>query len=319
MTVRRLGRAAVVLLSLARAASTPASAQMPDWNDDQMVCRQLAGNGGGLFVLYPPYGGIDPALRGGQLSDGRRYVRVNGTPLPYLTAARFFFVPNGGAMLQPGEEAVWSVRTETVETPDADFARFRAQFVTLWRPGIKTKCSPNSALTTFSSFEDRNVTLYKYAQHHPIDPNDDLSRSAKIQNRLHMKVESPGCTLTDDTAVAGPDRWDAYGFEKIPDDPRLIKTIFKNPNSDAAKQSIGVGKELRAAYTMEFTIASGQPTAVPAPACFGFTVPIPVKSSFFGRPVLGQEEDWRPHLTKVRFRRVPGGNLPSVSVLWKAR
>lgn len=317
MNVRQFGSATLILLPLILAAPTPAIAQMPDWHDDQAVCRQLVGNGGGLFVVYPSFGAIDPAFRSGQLGDGRRYVRVNGTPLPYQTAARFFFVPNGGAMMRTGEEAVWSVRTETVETPDANFSRFQAQFVTLWRPGIKTRCSPDSALDTFSSFEDRNVTLYKYAQHHPIDPNDDQSRSAKIQSRLHMKIEAAGCKLSDNTDVSGPDRWDAYGFEKIPNDHRLVRTIFKNPDSEAAKRSIGAGNELRAAYTMEFTIATGQPTAVPA--CFGFTVPIPVKSSLFGYPVMGQEGDWRPHLTKIRFRRVPGGNLSPITVLWKAR
>ncbi|WP_431206269.1 hypothetical protein ACQ86E_16530 [Bradyrhizobium betae] len=318
MTVRRFGRAALILQALGLAAVAPAMAQMPNWDEDRTVCSQLAGNGGGLFVLYPPYATIDPGLRGGQLNDGRRFVRVNGTPLPYQTAARFFYFPNGGAIMRPGEEAVWSVRTETVETPDANYERFKAKFVTLWRPGIKTKCSPNVALETFTSFEDRNVTLYKYAEHHPIDPTDTLSRSAKIRNRLHMDVELPGCPSTDDTAVSGPNRWDAYGFEKIPDDPRLIKTIFKDPNSVEATQSIGRGNERRAAYTMEFTIATGQPPA--APACFGFTVPIPVKSSFWsGGPVMGLEEDWRPHLTKIRFRKVPGSNLQPVSVLWKAR
>jgi hypothetical protein len=316
MNVRRFGNTALVLLPVALAASAPTRAQTPDWKNDQIVCGQLAGNGSGLFVLYPSYFAVDPAIRSGQLSDGRRYVHVNGLSLPYQTAARFFYIPNG-AMMRPGEEAVWSVRTETVETPDANFARFQAKFVTLWRPGIETKCSPDSPLPTFSSFEDRNVTLYKYAQHHPIDPSDDQARSPKIQSRLHMKVETPDCKLTDNTAVSGPDRWDAYGFEKIPNDRRLIRTIFKDPNSEAAKQSVGVGNDLRAAYTMEFTIATGQPTA--APACFGFTVPIPVKSSLFGYPVMGQEDDWRPFNTKVRLRRVPGGNLPSVSVKWKAR
>jgi hypothetical protein len=317
--VRWLGNAALIILLVSvHHARDPAMAQTPDWRDDQAVCSQLTGRGGGLFVLYPAGFPANDAAFNGQLQDGRRYLRVNGHSMPYDARARLFFIPNGGGVnVRPGGEAVWNVRTETVETPEnpaAPFARVAAGHVTLWRPGIKTRCSPNSALPQFDSLNSRHVSLYEFAQHHPIDPADNQARSPTLRDRLHMQVE-PDCKSTDDTIVSGQDRWAAYGFDKIPNDPRLIKTIFRDPASSRARQSIGTGNEQRAAYTMEFTILTGQAGAVPA--CFGFTIPVPVQRGWFGR--LEPNDDWRPYRTNVRIRRVPGSNDQRVQLFWKPR
>lgn len=311
-------------LSLA-GTSIPAVAQSPDWNADRAACDQLAGRGGGLFIVYPSGLTPDNAARNGQIGNGQHYLRVNGAAIPYEPSARFFFIPNGGSMtIAPGREAVWSVRTETVEPPPPpigqDFRRVAANAVMLWRPGIKTKCSARE-LPTFDALNSRYVGLQEYAQHHPIDPLDDLSRSPTLQTLLHMKVNAD-CVSTDDVAISGPDRWAAYGFEKIPNDRTLVRTVFKrDANGSRAREGVANSREQqRAAYTKEFTIVTAERRAIAA--CFGFSVPLPTERSFFG--FVGNGNDWRPFRTSIRIQRVDGDRSrnsgeQALNVSWKER
>ncbi|GLH81387.1 hypothetical protein SSBR45G_62960 [Bradyrhizobium sp. SSBR45G] len=314
MIIPHPARATIAVICVA-ASLNGARAQTPDWNDDRRLCGELADKTSGLVVVYPPYSDVDSAAM--PLSDGRRYLRVGKAPLPWLAEARFIFIPGPNVTMRPGNEAVWNVRTETVETPAAEapaFPRFQVRYVTLWRPGIRTNCAKDAPLEQFGD-NNRHVTLYEFAQHHTIDPADNLSRSPKIYKYLHMPLDPDCRQSTDDEKVSGPDRWDAYGFEKIPNDSRLVRTIFRDPNSARARDSIGVGDELRAAYTMEFTIVTGQDRTVPA--CFGFTVPVPVQRNFFG--FVDTHGEWHPYRTKIRLRRMPGGGVQSLEVRWKPR
>ena len=283
-------------------ALSPAAAQV--WSDDQAVCTAL-GAARGLFLLYPAHAPPAPG-EAGRLGDGRRYHRVNGQPLPYHAEGRLFMA--GGKVLA-GREEVWSVRTETIEAPGMDTrSRVEASNVKLWRPGITTECSPKDPLLQFGSwFNTRWVTMREYAQNHA----DDISRNplgTKMKDRLHLDLMDGGgdCVGSNSDAVTGGRRWATYGFERLPDDIDVLRTIYGD-EAERRRQKKDAGT--RASYTTEFAVVKAGDSA--APACFGFSVPTNDSYSF---------STWQPYQTMIRLWRVrKGGDRTPIAltVTWK--
>ncbi|WP_144441623.1 hypothetical protein [Bradyrhizobium sp. CCGE-LA001] len=284
----------------------PAAAQVPNWNDDQAVCTGL-GAARGLFLLYPAHIAAAPG-EAGSLGDGRRYYRVNGVALTYHPEARLFMI--GGRVLA-GREEVWSVRTETIEEPGVDIgSRIEADKVKLWRPGIATECSGGKALLQFGGgrwLNSRWVSMREYAQNHA----DDISRNplgTNIGDRLHLDLKDGGtdCVGSNSDLVTRGQRWKTYGFERLPDDMEVLRTVF---GADAERRRQKKDAETRGSYTTEFAIVSAGDSA--APACFGFSVPTQDSWSF---------RTWQPYRTMIRLWRASknGDRTPLVrTVTWK--
>jgi hypothetical protein len=292
------------------ASATPiaiAGAQSLDWKEDQTVCTALAGSTSGLVILYPARS--EGTGETGRLPppDGRRFYQVNGARLVYDENARFYMI--GGTTAPKGRDEVWSIRTETVEAQKGNFRRLQATEVQLWRPGIQTECSENHELPQFNWLNSRVVSFREYAQHHTSDPRAFV-RSTKLQDRLHLKVNVDGQCIRSDGEQMVPvqQRWETYGFEKVPDDRAVLLTLFGS-DGEIAQRNVGRGEKTRAAYTKEFAIVRAIES--PVQSCFGFSVPIP-NTSFW-------QNAWRPDQTDIRIRRVPeryGGGI-NKSVYWK--
>ena len=296
---------------LLTAGASQTAAQMPDWNYDQMSCGQLRSQGSGLFIVYPANLVVIGA-HSFEINGARHYfLRTNGAPIPYIAGARFFYLP--GEKITSGSDAVWSVRTETVEQPSLkDEQRLQANHVMMWRPGIPTSCTEKARsgrLLQFGRWLDtRFVSLREYAQHHPIDANAKTPGGVKIQDRLHLPVDSD-CKDSNGVDVTEGNRWDAYGFKKLPNDPVLLATVFGRNDDEVRKKYVGAKKEQRGAYTKEFTIVRGEGIQ----ACFGFSVPD--RATFFGFSGA-----WSPHETTIRIRPVPGrNNKKQLTVTWQAK
>jgi hypothetical protein len=117
------------------------------------------------------------------------------------------------------------------------------------------------------------------------------------------------CISSDDERIVpAQQRWETYGFEKVPDNREVLLTLFGS-DGEIARKNVGSGDKTRAAYTKEFAIVRA--IEQPAQSCFGFSIPTPRTSLWHNA--------WRPFRTDIKIQRTPGryGGSFSKSVSWK--
>jgi hypothetical protein len=279
----------VLLTAAAARASDP---------QDVGPCETLLGQGRtGLFV-----------------KRNEAWERVNGRRLRYDPGDRFYYVTSGadGRPYRVRRETIWNVRTRTLAASAA------ADETVLWRPRIQTLCSAGQ-IESFNEY-NRFVTLQRYYDHHHRNPSQRRP-DGDIAAKFHMPIEDPArpgrCDArtirTDNPNVVGNLR-DTYEFEGVkPDDPAVARLVRPGRALAAGMLYSGLSSELAHA-------APGEP------ACFGFAVPLPTRSTWYTRifpmsrntEALTQAQTWQPSLTHVDIQIIPkGGRLPRIDVHWE--
>jgi hypothetical protein len=285
--MRRIPITAIVLNLFGLAL--PASAQMLD---DTAVCNRLTETSqAGLFIAYSSFSANCTADKPFCL------VRSNASNV-YDPSSRFYYVPS---RIGRSEEGVWHIRTQTrarnVRGADAAF---------VYRPAIRTKCSPDASLDAFVG-NNRFVGLNRYGDHHGA-PDDPVRRDPGLARYFHFQVQDPpgtrNCIATDDRTVFR-DLKSIYGFEGVVRTEQKTASWFSfvgTATADVATDYAGLSSEF--AYKADSDRA-----------CFGFSAPVPTRSTGFD-----PNTNWQPTSTAIVIKRIRGQsviNEPRYSVIWR--
>jgi hypothetical protein len=245
-------------------------------------------------------------------ATGDKPVPVNDTALAYDSGGRFYYLAPGyrGRTYVVTRERVWHVRTQTIARSA------KANETLLWRPGVRTQCSPNQALDTFTP-DTRFVSLQRYYDHHA--PTDVRRPDGAIARNFHFVIDDPSrparCnTRTDDPKTVG-DLRETYGFPDVAPEATVVSRLVGPSPAVAATSAVysGLSSELAIA-------APGEP------ACFGFNAPLPTRSTLsaqlFGwwrnSEALSQAQTWAPSRTTISIQRIPRGTRSATMIVrWR--
>jgi len=255
--------------------------------DDAAVCtRLLQSYRSGLYLAYPaPFATPQPTGRTiCEAGSGFCVSPVTGRP-DYNPSARFYFLPGNGN--GRAREGVWHIRTQTraANLSGADFA-----FV--YRPSIRTRCSPDFPLDAFIG-DSRLVPLNRYMDHHP--GTDDARRPDPGLGRyFHFYIQDPPDTkncIRTDNAQAFRNLRKLYGFDGVVRTEQQVARFFlftSTAIADVATQYAGLSSE--------FAYHDGA-----GPVCFGFSVPTPTLSRNFDAT-----QNWKPLQTSIVIKQLIG-------------
>jgi len=245
-----------------------------------------------------------------------QFVQVNGTGIDYDPGGRFYYVwPGaGGRPFHVTRETVWHVRTQTIAKSG------KADEALLWRPGVRTQCSPDRPLETFNDY-NRFVTLQRYYDHH--SAADETQRpDPAIASSFHFTIDNPDertrcSTRTDDPKTVG-DLRKTYGFVEVdPDEPAIARVVEPSRAVAATRRT---ESHIFSGLSSELALA-----APGEPACFGFNAPLPTRSSAFtdffpifrNVEALSMAQTWQPISTMIAIQRIPrGARSGTVIVHW---
>jgi hypothetical protein len=243
-------------------------------------------------------------------------VRVNGSRIDYDAGGRFYYVwpGSGGHPFRVTRETVWHVRIQTVAKSA------KADETLLWRPGVRTQCSSDLPLETFNEY-NRFVTLQRYYDHHPA-AGEAQRRDSAIATSFHFMIDDPSqrirCnTRTDDPRTVGNLR-ETYGFVEVnPDEPAIARLV---------EPSRAIGATGRGESQIFSGLSSELALAAPGePACFGFNVPLPTRSTTFtnlfpmfrNTEALRIAQTWQPSSTMIAIQVIPkGARSGTIMVHW---
>ncbi len=233
--------------------------------------------------------------------------------MPYDPAARFFFVPGYGSRLTVSqeEEGVWHIRTRTRSQQPLG-----TDTALVFRPPVKTRCSPNDFLSAFDD-NTRFVTLRGYENYHADQP--PRSPSTALHSNFHLRIkdrlssERDGCTWTDERS-AFPNLSRIYSFE-VDAKSRVAANLDPISSVVAAEQEVP--------YSSRFDGLSSEFAYDPRegavrPACFGFTMALPTNGlarSWTGAKLARAQlagQAWKPVSTEIRIKRLRGRNVLAV-------
>ncbi len=271
-------------------------------SDGPTCDRLISLNHAGVYIAYP------------QPMAEPKLLLARGS-MPYDPNARFFYVPGFGPRLTISrDEGVWHVRTRTrSEKPQG------TDTALVYRPGVTTRCSPNSFLEAFDE-NGRFVALRGYENYHAERPSRNLSTALptyfhfKIKDRL--SVETDGCTRTDDR-IAFPGFSKIYSFQ-VQADSQVAGNLapIGTAVADPSNPSRGIVSKYDG-LSSEFAYDSSERRR---PACFGFTIPLPTNgfsrrlgwggSSLVDARLAGQS--WRPVSTEIFIKRLRGRSVLQV-------
>jgi len=274
------------LCAAAIAAQAPALAA-----SDRVQCERLLGSGRpGLY-----------------LAAGDELAPVGGAAR-YTASGRLFYLvaDSGGRAFRVSRATVWHVRTQTTgNAGEADEA-----FVS--RDAVTTECSGGKPLPSFGP-SGRFVSLPRYLDHHAASAAAQ-KYDAPLGADFHFVVSDPtqrvACAgRTDDPRTLGRDLRQVYGFEGVTRSDGLLARSTQTSRALASAAPVYSGLSSELAY-----VAAGEP------ACFGFTMPMPTRSSLIGQilPFLrGGPADWQPQRTEIDIQTIPqGARLRSIALSW---
>jgi hypothetical protein len=276
-------------------------------SSDGMVCNQLVAlNHAGLYIAYPS-------------PTGQPDVRPVSAAMQYDPAARFFYVPGFGPRLvvSKDDEGLWHVRTRTrSQAPQGTDSAL------VYRPPVRTRCSPNSALPAFDD-NTQFVNLRGYENFHAEQPT--RSPSTALHTNFHLRIkdklspEVDGCTWTDDRSAFRLAQ--IYSFE-VNASSRTASSLDPLSAAVAATEDVTYSPRFDG-LSSEFAYdsrESGQP------ACFGFTMALPTnglaRSWSFSKLINARTTaaTWRPVSTEILIKRIRGRSVLSVKnvkVTWR--
>jgi hypothetical protein len=240
-------------------------------------------------------------------------VQINGVPVDYNMDSRFYYLMGDGTRraFRVTRETVWHVRTQTTAKSA------KADETILWRPKISTQCSGGRVLDGFDE-NTRFISLQRYRAHHA-RMSDSQVVDSEIGAKFHFPIQNPESgrcdtySRTDNPRTVG-DLHQIYGFDDQPDPVLLAR--WTTVNRAVARES-----KIYSGFTSE--LAHAAPGEV---ACFGFTVPLPTRSTYWTQinpwarngEARTQALTWKPDRTIVSIQGIPKGERPGPQIVrWK--
>jgi hypothetical protein len=283
-----------------------------------VIGSMLLGSGGLAEASDPQDVGRCQALlsrgrTGLHFLHGNQLTPVNGDAVDYDARGRFYYVVPGvrGRPFRASRETIWHIRTQTIASSA------KADMALLWRPGVRTQCSPDRPLETFNEY-NRFVTLLRYYSHHSTKGETQRADAAIARNfhfAINVSSQRTRCdTRTDDPRTVG-DLRQTYGFDDVqPNQPEIVR--LTEPNRAVATTS-----KIYSGLSSELAIAAPGDLA-----CFGFNAPLPTRTTSLTKVLprwrngeaVRQARTWRPSITTVAIQVIPpGAGLRTISVRWK--
>ncbi|HEY5305117.1 MAG TPA: hypothetical protein VIJ52_00415 [Pseudolabrys sp.] len=283
-----------VALAAVFALTLPASVVAQVADDD--VCRAITDSGrAGLFIYYPTRDIEKRLIPVGEQTP----------PLVYETNARFFYLAGtGGRPRIVNNETVWNIKSQTSANSD-----IRANAIYVNRGAVATSCTKGAILPVYL-FPFNYIGLQTYLDHH----SDEMRTDFGLRNKFHLPVSrarpSEDCHSTDDPEFVGPLSVQ-YGFDHLVRSDGSFVRAFSLRRQEP-DQTAGYSSEL--AYVSAGSLA-----------CFGFSLPVPTKSTVFTRfvfflraaEIAGQLVSWHPNQTLLSINRLPGGRKKRLTIRWQ--